>query len=93
MKAQVAIFIVVFGLIVTAAFLAFGEAQKAGGILLAVAGVIAAVMGKSMATAQNRINTATARYSWNPWGPASRWLYIVWGVGMVIIGIALFLGS
>ena len=85
------LFIAVFGLLAAAALLAFGDAQAAGGMLLVIAGLIAAVKSRSMAKAQNGINQGIGRYSWNPWGSVSPRLFVIWGVGMAIIGLAMVL--
>lgn len=58
---------------------------RAGAVLAIPAGVAAILFRDSVATVQNRSPLA--------WTPASPRLFVLWGIGVVILGIALLIGG
>lgn len=86
------IYVFVFGLMAAGVFVAFGKAPRVGALFLVASGILAITASKSMAMVQNKINDATKKFTWNPWGPATPRLFIIWGVGILILGIAALFG-
>jgi len=77
-----------------AAFLmAFGGADRVGASVLIVGGALAIAGSRSMAKGQNRINKIAGRITRNPWGSATPRLFIIWGTGILILGIVWLFGS
>ena len=88
---NIAVYALVIGLVVAGFFLLFGDAQRAAGLSLVTGGALAIVKSRSMARAQQTIDNATKRYTWNPWGAATPRLFVLWGAGIAIIGLAMLL--
>ena len=80
-----------FGVTITTVLLAFGGAHRFGALLLIVGGILAIAGSKFLARGQNRINKATERFTWNPWGPATPRLFVIWGAGILILGFLWFI--
>ena len=89
---NIAVYALVIGLVVAGFLMGFGDAQRAAGLLLVTGGALAIVKSKSMAKAQQNIDNAAKRYTWNPWGSATPRLFVLWGAGIAIIGLAMLLG-
>ena len=91
MTRHMTFYVFMFVLVVAGLLMGFGEAKKAGSALVFLGGVLAIAKSRSMAMAQNSINRATKKFTWNPWGQASQRLFVIWGVGMVIVGLLSFI--
>lgn len=57
---------------------------NAGAVLVMGSGVASILLRDSIAAAQNRIKAAT----WSPWAPVRPRVFVWWGVGLVVLGMA-----
>lgn len=57
---------------------------NAGALLMMGAGVASILFRGSMAAVQNQIKAAT----WSPWGRVRPQVFVLWGIGLMVLGIA-----
>ena len=58
------------------------------GLFLICIGLVAIWARRAISDALNDIN----RHTWNPLGPSTPRLSVIWGVGMIIVGVYISLG-
>jgi uncharacterized membrane protein len=87
MIAKLLIYLFVYGLFVAAAFLIFVEDrfQRDAGMLLVLSGALAVVFCRVMAEVQELI---ASRFGLQRWFRIRPLTFVLWGVGVVIVGLA-----
>ncbi|HSP17150.1 MAG TPA: hypothetical protein VLV78_20575 [Thermoanaerobaculia bacterium] len=75
----------------SALLLAFSNLHRAAGAVLVTVGVASIFLARLLAEAQNEINRFTDRFLPNPWGRTRPQLFIIWGIGVGLLGLMLLL--
>ena len=91
MRSSSAVYVIVAAGFVAAVVLAFSDLSRAAGALLFTVGVAAITFARPLTLTQNQIDRVTDRVIPNPWGTARPQLFIIWGIGMGLLGLALLL--
>jgi hypothetical protein len=89
-RSTLAYVLVTIGLL-SGVFLAFSDLDRAAGATLLTVGIISVFLARPLAESQNRINEFTSRLVPNPWGNTRPQLFVIWGTGVALLGVALLL--